>query len=110
MSPLAFILGCIPVRLFLAYISTTSYVNLDLFGGVLLAISLGFIWLYFTGKRMDAPEAGGKTWWSDYRVIHGLFYLMAAIYAFQHRQDLIWIPLVMDVIFGIVLFFIKRLN
>ncbi len=110
MSPLVFVLGCIPIRLFLAYISTQIPEHLNLFGGLLLAISICFIWLYFTGKRMDAPEAGGKTWWSDYRLIHGLFYLMAAIYAFQHRSDLVWIPLVMDVIFGIVLFFIKRLN
>jgi len=104
-SQLLFLIGCIPVRAFLAYISTKIPENyLILFGTLLLAMGLSFIYLYFTNKRMDAPEAGGKTWWNNYRIIHGMFYLTAAIYAFQKKTDLIWIPLTLDVIFGLFLF------
>jgi len=104
-SQLLFLFGCIPTRILLAYISTKIPENyLPLFGAILLAMGLGFLYLYFTNKRMDAPEAGGKTWWGKYRIIHGMFYLTAAIYAFQKKPDLIWIPLTLDVIFGLCLF------
>lgn len=103
-----FIFGCIPVRIFLAYIST-KVPNLPLFGCLLLAISLSFLILYFTNTRLHAPEAGGTTWWHKFRIIHGMLYLTAAIYAFQGKQDLVWIPLAIDVILGLVLYLSKPL-
>ena len=101
-----FLFGCIPVRLFLAYISTKP-INLFIFGYLLLIIGISFLVLYFTNRRLDAPEAGGKTWWHNYRLIHGMLYLTAAIYAFQGKSDLIWIPLVIDVVFGLTLALLK---
>jgi len=100
-----FLFACIPVRLFLVWISTKIPVKyLGIFAALLLAMSLSFLYLYFTKGRQMAPEAGGVTWWANYRLIIGLLYLAAAIYAFQGRQDLIWIPLLMDVLFGITIF------
>jgi xanthine/uracil permease len=75
-------------------------------GVLLLAISLSFLWLYFTNGRMNAPEAGGFTWWSKYRLIHGMLYLTAAIYAFQ-KNNLAYIPLLIDVILGFILALLK---
>jgi hypothetical protein len=100
-----FLLFCIPLRIFLAWISTKIPVQyLGLFAALLLSMSLGFLYLYFTKGRQLAPEAGGATWWADYRLLIGLLYLSAAIYAFQGRKDLIWVPLTMDVIFGLIIF------
>jgi hypothetical protein len=59
--------------------------------------------LYFTNMRLDAPESGGKTWWADFRPLHGMLYLCAAIYAFKENK-LATIPLAIDVIFGLILF------
>jgi phosphatidylglycerophosphate synthase len=103
-----FLLGCIPIRIIIALIPL--YIDkkwLFYYSFILLSISVSFLYLYFTNSRENAFEAGGKTWWAKYRIIHGLFYLIAAFYAyFQNRNA--WIPLAMDVIFGLILFIQKR--
>jgi hypothetical protein len=95
---------CIPIRLLLVYLaSTLNKNNLRFFGIILLVIALGFLYLYFANKRLNAAEAtGGVTWWSEYRLIHGLLYLCAAIYAFQGKNTA-WIPLLIDVGLGVSL-------
>jgi hypothetical protein len=106
-----FLLGCIPARIFLIYLGATLDENvLPYFGLLLLTMSLGFLTLYFTNGRLNAPEAGGKTWWSNLRLIHGFLYLAAAIYALQ-KTNLVSIPLSIDVLFGLfAYFFIKKQN
>jgi hypothetical protein len=108
---LLFLFGCIPVRLLLAYLGATlNQEYLPYFGALLLVMSLGFLTLYFTNGRLNAPEAGGKTWWANLRLIHGLLYLAAAIYAIQ-KTNVAWIPLSIDVLFGLfAYFFIKKQN
>jgi hypothetical protein len=104
-SILLFLFGCIPMRLLLVYLSTIlphNIVSIPLF-----LISFGFLYLYFTNGRLNAFEAGGVTWWKDLRIIHGLLYLAAAIYAFQGNK-LVWVPLLIDVIFGASSFLIHH--
>lgn len=108
-SVILFLLLCIPARIAIAFgykLVPDKY--LKLYALFLLTVGLAFIYLFFTNSRMNAPEAGGKTWWAQYRVIIGLLYIAAAIYAFQGKRDLIWIPLIMDVLFGIVIFTVKH--
>ena len=95
---------CIPIRLLLLYLaSILNKNNLRFFGIFLLVIALGFLYLYFANKRLNAAEAtGGVTWWSEYRLLHGLLYLCAAIYAFQGKNTA-WIPLLIDVGLGVSL-------
>ena len=95
---------CIPIRLLLVYLaSTLNKNNLRFFGIFLLVIALGFLYLYFANKRLNAAEAtGGVTWWSEYRLLHGLLYLCAAIYALQGKNTA-WIPLLIDVGLGVSL-------
>lgn len=111
MNPVtAFLLFCIPARILIAMGSRfipSEY--LMFYAAFLLLIGLSFIYLFITNTRLDAPEAGGKTWWAKYRAIIGALYITAAVYAFQGKRDLIWIPLAMDIIFGIIIFAIKHL-
>lgn len=103
-SILYFLLGCIPIRLLIVAIA--FYINkqyLPYLGIALLFPALGFLGLYFLNIRMNAYEAGGKTWWAEFRLIHGLLFLCASIYAFQSKS-ITWIPLLLDVIIGFVLF------
>jgi hypothetical protein len=65
-------------------------------------------YLYFTNGRLNATEAGGTTWWANYRPIIGLLYLIAAILSFQKKKNLIWIPLTIDIVFGLILFYRKH--
>lgn len=103
-----FLLGCIPVRVLLvllAYYLPERYLR---YYGMLLAIpSIGFLYLYFSKKRLDAREAGGKTWWANLRLIHGALYATASIYALQSSRN-VWIPLLIDVFFGLLVFLNHR--
>lgn len=108
-SKALFLLGCIPARLFLVWLSRNIPVQYLKFLGVgLLLFGLHSLYLYFTNGRLNAFEAGGKTWWADFRLIFGSLLVIAAIYCFQGKQDMVWVPLTIDVIFGLLLFLIKR--
>ncbi len=108
-SMLLFLGACIPLRLALAYASTRiPAAYMPIFAVFLLLVAVGILYLYFTNARMSAPEAGGATWWAHYRLLIGALWLVAAIYAFQGRNDMVWIPLVIDVIFGLVIFYLRH--
>ena len=101
---LFFLLGCIPIRILLA--AVPLYVDktyLPYYGGILLLIAASFFVLYFNQMRLNAFEGGGKTWWADFRLLHGLLYLCAAIYSFQEKL-VAWVPLMFDVMLGLALF------
>jgi|APGre2960657373_1045057.scaffolds.fasta_scaffold314132_2 hypothetical protein len=103
---LLFLFICVPLRSLLIWHSTkvpNKYLSV-----ILLAFSLSFLYLYFSNSRLKAPEAGGMTWWAPYRLIIGLLYLASAIYAFQGRTEMVRIPLIIDVILGLILFLIKH--
>jgi len=101
---LYFLLGCIPARILLAFLAKKLKNNyLRFFGLLLAAISISFLVLYFGNLRLKAPESGGNTWWVDLRLIHGLLYMAAAIYALQNKS-IAWIPLTIDLVFGLSAF------
>jgi hypothetical protein len=100
----AFLLGCIPTRIAFAVIPLHIYESwLPYYGMIICAISIGFLYLYFGNLRLNSFESGGNTWWSEYRLIHGLLYLTAAIYLFQKKRQA-YLPLTLDVVFGFALF------
>ncbi len=123
-SQLLFLTMCIPLRIIFALLPNYDLVkrfnfniNPKLFytivGLVFLAISIGFLYLYFTNKRLNAPEAGGRTWWHNLRLLHGLLYLCASLYILWNVNDLEKIklaslPLTIDVLLGLGVFFRHR--
>ena len=60
-----------------------------IFGIILLLISFGFLYLFFGNKRLKAGEAGGKTWWHNLRLFHGMMYLCASIYILKNILNLL---------------------
>lgn len=115
-STMAFLFGCIPMRLLIAYIGyllgnpdSTPLIR-TLFTTVLLAIGISFLVLYTKNLRLNAPEAGGITWWSKLRPIHGLFYILAAILLLlPSYRHLAWISLLLDVMFGLGSWIVHKL-
>ena len=107
MNSVVLFLGvCIPLRLLIAWSTTKVPIQyLPFLAVTLLTVSLSFFYLYFSNSRLQAPEAGGTTWWASYRLLIGFLWLTAAIYAFMGRRNRIWIPLVIDVLFGLVIFY-----
>ena len=112
MNPdIAFLLLCIPARILIAlaplYIPEAY---LKFYAIYLLITGLTVLYIFFTNARPYAFEADGPTWWAKYRLIIGMFWLTSAIYAFQGKRNLVWVPLAMDIVFGIIIFAIKRLK
>ena len=105
---LYFLIGCIGIRVCLAI--TPVYLPerwLPYFGLITLTIASSLLYLYFTNSRLKAPEGGGITWWAQYRLVHGMLYLAASIYLLQGKRTA-WIPLTIDVCFGLLLFLHKH--
>ncbi len=103
-SKLLFLVGCIPSRLLLAlllYKINEKY--LPVLSILLLLIGTSFIYLYLSNKRLDAPEAGGKTWWKDLRPIHGSLYILAGLLALK-KCRLSSLVILLDTILGLSFF------
>lgn len=99
-----FLAGCIPTRVALAAAAYhIDEKNLPYLGVALGLMGLSFLYLFFTHTRLQAPEARGVTWWSHLRLIHGMLYLTAAVYALRQERQA-WIPLALDVLFGLAAF------
>ena len=102
-----FWLLCIPARTMLTLAPLYLEENqLEIYSYLLFAIGTSFMYLYFTNSRMNAFESStGVTWWANYRIIHGLLYLIAAYYAYTNQATII--PLLIDTLFGILLWSLK---
>ena len=99
-----FLLGCIPLRLIIAILPIYLDKSYLLYYGLLLSLPMfGFFYLYFNNLRLNASESGGMTWWSEFRLLHASLYMCAVIYAFQGKRTA-WIPLMLDVVIGMLLF------
>ena len=98
---------CIPLRLLLVYIS--KIVNLKylrILGIITLLPAIGFLYLYFSGNRKTGLEVfGGKIWWTNLRIYHGLLYLIFSIFAIFGIKKA-WILLLIDTLFGLISFLI----
>jgi hypothetical protein len=107
-SKLLFLIGCIPVRLLLAGLTyKISEKYLPYLSGLFFAIGISFIYLYLSGSRLKAPEAGGETWWKNLRPIHGMLYITAGIYALKKSRAAALI-LITDVVLGLSAFIQHR--
>ena len=103
-SKIFFILGCIPTRLLLSLLllkidkKYLPYLSIPLF-----LIGLSFIYLYFSKSRLNAFEAGGETWWKNWRPIHGLLYITAGILCLKQNR-FSSLVILLDTILGLSLF------
>jgi len=105
-----FLLACIPSRLILASIPLllTKYnINTKYYAIITLPIALAFLYLYFANGRMNASEGGGITWWSDYRLIHGMLFLTASIFLLDNN-NLSSLVLLVDTLIGLGAFVNKH--
>ena len=102
---LLFLGGCIPARLFLVWLAKITPLNYLPYLGVLaLFPAIGFLYLYFTGKRQIGLETqGAPIWWAPFRLIHGLIYFGFA-YAAIRQVAMAYQILLLDVCLGLGLF------
>ena len=121
-SKLLFLLGCIPTRLLLVFISyyILNVLNIDskysntlkyILSIITFIIGISFIIIYEKGWRKTGLETGGKEiWWNNYRPIHGSIYIIFSILSMiniikpSNTLKYIWILLLLDVIIGLFAF------
>jgi hypothetical protein len=107
-SKIAFIFGCIPARLLIAYIPQILDKSLlPFYGLVLIVVALNFYYLYYYNLRQFAFEGGGRTWWANLRVYHANHYLLAGLFALNGDSNAT-VPLLIDAIFGLLAFVYQR--
>ena len=106
-----FLLACIPARIGIVLLAKFIPIQyLQYLGYAALIPALGFLIIYAFNLRKSGLETGGKQiWWNDMRVIHGLLYLCFALYAIK-KKNYAWIPLLIDVILGIIVYCIHYSN
>lgn len=104
---LLFLFGCITLRCFLVFLAKGASKNLLLaMGTIALLPAIGFFYLFFSGKRKVGSETfGAKIWWNNLRPVHGILYLLFAIYAIRGDRRA-WVFLLIDVIIGLVSFLV----
>ena len=102
---LLFLGGCIPMRLFFVFVAwITSIKYLPLLGYIALLPAIGFLYLFMSGERQFGLETqGAPIWWSKFRSIHGILYLLFAIYAIKGFRSA-YLFLLADVLIGLMLF------
>lgn len=98
---LLFLLGCIPVRLLVCYMSATRVELLPALGALALLPALGFAILYAFDLRKTGPEVfGGAIWWNSLRPLHALLWGTFAVLALRHSPHA-WKVLLADTLLGL---------
>lgn len=104
---LMFLLGCIPTRLLLVWLTKRLPKDkLPILGAFLLIITIGFTYIQFVSPRKTGLETqGGKIWWHNIRPVHIILYAVSVYLAFN-KHPMTYIVLLIDVCFGLVSFLI----
>jgi uncharacterized membrane-anchored protein len=102
---LLFIFVCILTRLILTFVvKKLKPIYLPIAGYIGLILGISFLTIYYYNLRKTGIEVfGDKIWWNDIRPIHGILYLIFAYLAINKNKNA-WIILLLDVIFGLVMF------
>lgn len=104
-----FIWFCIPTRLYLAWLPQVMPGHLRALGLIVSMMAAGTLYLAITNGRMNAVEAGRKTWWAPFRFIHGALLAASAVMLLKNNRNAS-LPLAIDTMIGIAVFFTERLD
>jgi hypothetical protein len=108
---LAFLLLCIPVRIGFVFIAKkVDKKYLPYLGYLAILPAIGFAYIYIFGKRKTGGETfGQKIWWNNLRPIHSILYFIFTYLALK-KSNIAYIPLLLDVIIGLISFIIYHYN
>jgi hypothetical protein len=107
---LLFLFGCIGIRSLFVYIAKNINSQLLMYMGYLALIpAIGFFYIFLTGTRQTGGEVfGEKIWWNNLRPLHGVLYFLFAYNAILGNKNA-WVYLLIDVIIGLISFFVFHL-
>jgi hypothetical protein len=93
-----FFLGCVPTRLLYAVVQNSKYGIWWL--NILVGITFIYKWATWSGEK---GAFGGVLWWNNMRFIHGIIYLVSAIYPI-----LLYIDIVIGIIAKVANYYLKN--
>lgn len=101
-----FLVGCMSARVIISIIAKYVGYNMNwampLLGAIALLPATGFIVQFVFGLRETGRgAAGGKIWWTNMRPIHGVMYLLFAMFAFR-KKPFAWRVLLVDALIGLL--------
>ena len=100
-----FLFGCMIIRFLFAYVAkVASKQTLRYLGYLALIPAVGMVFIYVTGSRDVAFEAGGKVWWKCLRPVHSLLYFLFAYNAITGNKNSAWKFLALDAVIGLIAF------
>lgn len=107
---LLFLFGCIGIRSLFVYIAKNVNSQLLMYMGYLALIpAISFFYIFLTGTRQTGSEVfGEKIWWNNLRPLHGVLYFLFAYNAILGNKNA-WVYLLIDVIIGLISFFVFHL-
>ena len=102
---LLFLCGCILLRcIFVIIAKKINKEYLPILGYLAILPAMGFIYIFLTDKRRTGAEVfGNKIWWNNLRPVHASLYIMFSLFAIK-KSSYAWIPLLIDVLIGIISF------
>lgn len=109
---LLFFLGCISVRVLIAYYARYIALNnpsfLPYLGLLALIPVIGWFYILFIKPRDTGFEVfGDKIWWNKLRYLHAFNYICFSVLALQKNKKA-YLFLVIDVIIGVISFLIHH--
>jgi hypothetical protein len=102
-----FLFVCFPARVLLAYFAKNipSY-YLPFFSLLTFVIGVQFIRHYIKNEP-KIGFFGSNVWWENYRLIHGIDFLLFSVAAFFKNKNA-WLFLLLDAILGLLFFIYEK--
>lgn len=103
---LMFLFGCLGTRTALGLFISSKFCNkiiCKIVNIAIVAMGLGFLFIYFGDLRKTGLETGGnKIWWNHLRPFHGIMYLIAGYYLFINERKYSSNVILIDTLFGFI--------
>ena len=104
---LLFLFVCLPARVLLAYFAKNiSSYYLPFFSLITFVIGIQFIRHYIKNEP-KVGFFGSVAWWENYRLVHGLNFLLFSLAAFFKNKKA-WLFLLLDAILALLFFIYEK--
>ena len=101
---LTFLIGCMGVRLFLAFLAKQANKKwLRIMGYIAILPIIGFMYLFLSGVRNKVGAFGEKVWWNPLRPVHALLFSLFAYFAIVGNRNA-WVYLLIDAMISLFAF------
>ena len=95
---------CVVIRLLFVWLAKNLSINhLKIMGLIALVPVIGFLF-QFMFNPSKSGAFGGVPWWNKLRPFHALMYALFFVLAFSPKHNMAWIPLLIDIIVGVIAF------